>query len=113
MIRLIVIFATRTTLVYPTVHEAKTAECAVERTLFKSKTSNFSCRFNRWCREEKKCNGKINCPWLTPNDEANCSSCPKERPNRCACNKKGKMMCKGRGYVCYSNERMLMSFDFD
>ena len=40
------------------------------------------------------CNGKINYPWISPNDEANCSSqCPSHLKQAipCDCNKLGNM----------------------
>ena len=62
----------------------------------------FNCRLN--CSSHYKCNGYIDCPWLTPNDEANCSSqCPSDYPIPCDCNKPGNMKCKQEGPVCYEN----------
>ena len=61
----------------------------------------FNCRLN--CSSHYKCNGYIDCPWLTPNDEANCSSqCPSDLLIPCDCNKPEYMKCKQRGPVCYN-----------
>ena len=65
----------------------------------------MSLLFNRRsiCSSHYKCNGYIDCPWLTPNDEANCSSqCPSDLLIPCDCNKPGNMKCKQRGPVCYN-----------
>ena len=62
--------------------------------------------FNRRliCNSYYKCDGYIDCPWLTPNDEANCSSqCPSYLPIPCDCNKPGNMTCGKYGYVCNLN----------
>ena len=57
------------------------------------------------CYNSHSCNGYIDCPWLTPNDEANCSSqCPFFlffKP--CDCNKPGNMECKEQRMICYNN----------
>ena len=55
-----------------------------------------------------KCDGFLDCPELTPNDEGNCTKCPSYRPNRCDCNKEENFTCEfnqsvGRRYTCYSN----------
>ena len=62
----------------------------------------------RTCRDSGKCNGYIDCPWLSPHDEANClQPCPSwwNKPIPCNCNKPGNMTCNRRfgqsGYVCY------------
>ena len=52
---------------------------------------------NRICEERLYCDGEIDCPWLTPNDEANCSDCPSYQPTRCECNRKENFMCKTDG----------------
>ena len=59
------------------------------------------------CEDRWKCDGYINCPWLSPHDEANCSQqCPSSWFTvPCDCNKPGNMTCEGkvgqRNYVCY------------
>ena len=55
-----------------------------------------------------KCDGNIDCPQLTPNDEANCTTCPPDRLNRCDCNKEENFTCAfnqsvERTRTCYSN----------
>ena len=52
---------------------------------------------NRTCKESWYCDGYIHCPWLTPNDEANCSACPSNRSTRCQCNNKEKFSCETSG----------------
>ena len=64
-----------------------------------------------------KCNGWIECPWLSPHDEANCSQqCSSSlwRPIPCACNKPlGNMTCAGSGQVCYRESgKLLVLFYF-
>ena len=50
-----------------------------------------------------KCNGYIDCPWLTSNDEANCFDCQSSYlPNRCDCNKPEAMKC-GNGIYLLQN----------
>ena len=70
-------------------------------------TSILFCRAMA-CNDSMKCNGEIDCPWLSPHDEANCSQqCSSSRygPIPCDCNKPGNMTCNRRfgrsGYVCY------------
>ena len=67
--------------------------------------------FCRTCYDSLKCNGEIDCPWLSPHDEANCSqqclsigygSIP------CECNKPRNMTCTGGGHVCYTKFRKLL-----
>ena len=49
-----------------------------------------------------KCDGRINYPWISPNDEANCSSqCRSDEFTPCDCNKPGSMNCEGKGSICY------------
>ena len=85
--------------------------------------------FCRKCDDINKCNGMINCPWLSPHDEANCSQqCSLPRielirdydipvlwfgPIPCACNKPlGNMTC-ARGQVCYHKfGKLLVLFYF-
>ena len=63
--------------------------------------------FCRTCFDSWKCNGYIDCSWLSPHDEANCSQqCPWWRPNPCDCNKPGNMTCAGEGSVCYYESGM-------
>ena len=59
----------------------------------------FCCR----CYDSWKCDGKIDCPWLSPHDEANCSQqCPSSNWRiPCDCNKLGNMTCQGDDRVCY------------
>ena len=62
----------------------------------------FNCRLI--CSSHYKCDGRIDCPWLTSNDEANCpSQCPSDFPIPCNCNKPGNMKCKKKGPVCHKN----------
>ena len=84
-----------------------------------------------FCSTCSKCDGWINCPWLSPHDEANCSpQCsPSPRfvlifglnisitwygPIPCPCNKPlGNMTCEGRGRVCYRESgKLLVLFYF-
>ena len=64
--------------------------------------------FCRTCFDFSKCDGYINCPWLSPHDEANCSqqcSSSKYGPIPCDCNKPGNMTCgallEQKKFVCY------------
>ena len=67
------------------------------------KLSYFFSRGNFPCLPTQ-CNGYIDCPWLTPNDEANCSGCQSSYlPNRCDCNKPEARKCTGVGFVCYKD----------
>ena len=64
-----------------------------------------------------KCDGEINCPRLSPHDEANCSQqCSLSKEGYripCDCNKLGNMTCKGRGLVCYRKSgKLLVLFYF-
>ena len=75
-----------------------------------------------------KCDGRINCPSLTPNDEANCTQCPLDRPldflfayseakevkrqHRCDCNKPGNFTCEGRGRTCYHESGKIFVYSF-
>ena len=65
--------------------------------------------FCRTCPDILKCDEEIDCPWLSPHDEANCSQqCPllEWEGIPCDCNKPGNMTCEGRvwqrNYVCYT-----------
>jgi len=51
-------------------------------------------RINRTCHPRYNCNGRINCPWLEPDDEANCSKCPDRFPHSCNCRLEGNYSCK-------------------
>ena len=79
-------------------------------------TSTLFCRTT--CPDYWKCDGYIECPWLSPHDEANCSQqCSSSSwwgPIPCACNKPlGNMTCEGRGYVCYRESgKLLVLFYF-
>ena len=92
-------------------------------------TSTLFCRTT--CPDSLKCNGLIQCPWLSSHDEANCSQqCPSSprfvlifginisspwwRPIPCACNKPlGNMTCEGKGLVCYRESgKLLVLFYF-
>ena len=68
------------------------------------------------CPDILKCDGLIDCPWLSPHDEANCSQhCLSSwRYIPCACNKPlGNMTCEGRGRVCYHESgKLLVLFYF-
>ena len=78
------------------------------------------------CYDDYKCDGRINCPWLSPHDEANCSQqCSSSFDEGsssgsgsgssipCACNKPGNMTCEGWGGVCYSEScKLLVLFYF-
>ena len=61
-----------------------------------------------FCRNCLKCDGNIQCPWLSPHDEANCL-----RPCTdilCDCNKLGNMTCAGKGRICYYEFSKLFVF---
>ena len=78
-------------------------------------TSTLFCRTT--CHESLKCDGLINCPWLSPHDEANCSQpCSSSWFGSipCACNKPlGNMTCEGWGQVCYHESgKLLVLFYF-
>ena len=73
----------------------------------------------RECPDRLKCDGVINCPWLSPHDEANCSQqCPSSwsfKPIPCDCNEPENMMCEGsvqewvhRNRVCYLKDCKLV-----
>ena len=66
------------------------------------------------CNDSWKCDGYIDCPWLSPHDETNCSQqCSSYRPIPCDCNKLGNMTCKGKGRVCYRESgKLLVLFYF-
>ena len=68
------------------------------------------------CPNNLNCNGVVDCPWLSPHDEANCSQqCPSSwfGPIPCDCNKLGNMTCEGRGWVCYNeSSKLLVLFYF-
>ena len=72
--------------------------------------------FCRRCPDSWKCTGWINCPWLSPHDEANCSQqCLSPRFGRipCDCNKLENMTCEGEGRVCYfKSGKLLVLFYF-
>ena len=73
--------------------------------------------FCRTCDDIWKCNGLIDCPWLSPHDEANCSQQCSSSSSwyiPCACNKPlGNMTCEGWGRVCYSeSSKLLVLFYF-
>ena len=88
-------------------------------------TSTLFCRI---CDDSWKCDGDIDCPGLSPHDEANCSqqcssssiyegsgsTSPPWGYIPCACNKPpGNMTCEGRGRVCYSESgKLLVLFYF-
>ena len=66
-------------------------------------------RSGRLCEEKWYCDGIINCDWLTPNDEANCPSCPSHLPSRCNCNVEGNFTCEWDGdggdrHICYEDK---------
>ena len=63
---------------------------------------------DRDCYTAWYCNGMIQCPWRTPNDEEGCGECPPELPNRCTCNTlERNYACKSSGkwnlYTCYQD----------
>ena len=65
----------------------------------------------RTCPDDWKCDGMIDCPWLSPHDEANCSpQCSSSNfgPIPCACNKVRNMTCSGGGLICYRESRKLL-----
>ena len=69
------------------------------------------------CYDHWKCDGLIECPWLSPHDEANCSqqcSSSSYWPIPCNCNKPlGNMTCEGSGLVCYGkSSKLLVLFYF-
>ena len=65
-----------------------------------------------------KCDGEINYPWISPNDEANCSSqCPSSGwspplNTPCDCNKPGNMKCEGSGWICYYHYGKILVYIF-
>ena len=66
-----------------------------------------------FCRSCFICDGNIQCPWLSPHDEANClRPCPFTRYTdiSCDCNKLGNMTCAGKGGICYYESRKLFVF---
>ena len=57
------------------------------------------------CLKKRYCDGKIQCPFLTPNDEANCPGCASDQI-RCDCNQEGNFTCTidsttGTTQTCY------------
>ena len=72
--------------------------------------------FCRTCSDSLKCDGLIDCPWLSPHDEANCSQqCPSSwyEPIPCDCNEPGNMTCAGSNWVCYAKSgKFLVLFYF-
>ena len=60
------------------------------------------------CDELWKCDGWIDCQWLTPNDEANCTRCVTDLPNQCKCNVKGNFTCEWDGE---GDDRYTCSYD--
>ena len=75
-------------------------------TFLKLNLHSFS---ERACRSHQQCNNRIDCYWLTPNDEAGSDcECPPWKSQRCNCNKEGSYMCEWDGEregrnVCYSS----------
>ena len=72
--------------------------------------SHTLCRLNRTpeCNERRRCDGFIDCEWLTHHDEVNCSECTFFRPIRCDCNQEGNFTCEWDGegedlFTCYSD----------
>ena len=66
-----------------------------------------------FCRSCFKCDGSIQCPWLSPHDETNCSRpCPFTRYTDipCDCNKLGNITCAGKGGICYYESGKLLVF---
>ena len=58
-----------------------------------------------------RCNGNINCPWLSAHDEANCEQqCPTYLFNHCNCNKLENMTCEGEDRVCYNDYSKVFAF---
>ena len=51
----------------------------------------------RFCNESLRCDGKLDCSWLAPDDEENCTVCPPNKPLRCDCNKEGNNSCEWNG----------------
>ena len=75
-------------------------------------TSTLFCRTTCW-----KCDGWLDCPRLSPHDEANCPqpcSSSSIGPIPCPCNKPlGNMTCEKEGQVCYSESgKLLVLFYF-
>ena len=78
---------------------------------FRFITDNINClNRKRICEKHWYCNGEIECPWLSPNDEANCSECSSfghvTRNTSCDCNKKENFNCEWNGngvnkHTCY------------
>jgi len=46
------------------------------------------------CDEIYFCNGEIDCNWLNPHDESNCTECPVHARTRCDCNQEGNITCE-------------------
>ena len=68
-----------------------------------------------FCSICDECSGWIECPWLSPHDEANClQQCSSSYyPIPCVCNKLGNMTCAVEGGVCYSaSGKLLVLFYF-
>ena len=66
--------------------------------------------FCRSCEDHLKCDGYIQCPWLSPHDEANCTQqCPSWLPIPCKCNKARNMTCEGKVMFSIKN---IVSFLF-
>ena len=75
--------------------------------------------FCRTCDAYFICDGRFDCPWLSPHDEANCSQqclSPGSGPIPCDCNKPGNMTCGGRNehenYVCYGKSSKFLALCF-
>ena len=67
--------------------------------------TGYSNALYSYCPEDRFCNGWIQCPLLTPNDEANCTGCPSDQI-RCDCNQEGNFTCEinsttGGKRTCY------------
>ena len=62
-----------------------------------------------YCPDDQFCIRLIQCPFLTPNDEENCTGCPSGQI-RCDCNQEGNFTCEmtsatGGKRVCYESWR--------
>ena len=67
--------------------------------------TSYSNALYSYCPEDRFCNGRIQCPSLTPNDEAHCTGCPSDQI-RCDCNQEGNFTCEinsttGDTRTCY------------
>ena len=60
---------------------------------FTEMVKNYFNVFYSYCPDDWFCDGWIDCPFLTPYDEANCTGCPTGEI-QCDCNQKGNFTCE-------------------